>query len=298
LNTNTRLFIKNINPNINKEGLTEYFKQFGDPIDFKVEININKKKHRGFGFIDVYKQHMFEKIMARSHRLFGQKLHIEKAKDQDEIKANERILLENPRKIFCGGIPQNTTTEELLAYFKKYGDIEDITLDFKRKNKGKGFCFLLFKNCESMKKVLADYNEHYIHGEWFEVLESKPKFHENRKILEKEIEKDIFNDENKFVENILNIKLNKKAIESSKNVPKSYSKKSSKKISFETLTSSQFMEENSTRKSSLFGLGNSLNFTDSESSAKKILSIKTNIKEDKPLKDNCSRASSVDTSHS
>jgi len=88
-------------------------------------------------------------------------------------------LTEKPRKIFIGGVPQFTTKEELYAYFEEYGEIEDLNLTFKRENKGKGFGFLLFKDGDSMKKVLDDFNYHSINGSWFECQIAKPKFSEN-----------------------------------------------------------------------------------------------------------------------
>ena len=89
------------------------------------------------------------------------------------------MLTKVPRKLFIGGIPQNTTREELHAYFEQYGSIEDLNVTFKRENKGKGFGFLLFKEKESMDAVLADYENHKINGCWFECQIAKPKFSEN-----------------------------------------------------------------------------------------------------------------------
>ena len=107
------------------------------------------------------------------------KLEIKDALSKCDIIEQERLLTLVPRKIFIGGIPQNTTRQELLDYFSTYGPIEDLNVTFKRENKGKGFGFLLFKNHKSMENVLADYDKHKIHDIWFECQIAKPKFVEN-----------------------------------------------------------------------------------------------------------------------
>jgi len=55
--------------------------------------------------------------MSQEHSIQGAKLEISDAKSKDQIIVEEKKLKENPRKIFYGGIPHETTKEELLNYF-------------------------------------------------------------------------------------------------------------------------------------------------------------------------------------
>lgn len=180
-----RIFIKGLKSTVNQRELNHYLRFFGSDGEFSVELTTNKnKKHRGFAFVNINSESMYCKIMSQEHTVWGAKLEIKDAMSKHQIIVQEKKLTVLPRKIFIGGIPQFTTKEELLEYFENYGSIEDLNVTFKRENKGKGFGFLLFKECDSMKKVLDDYNNHKIHGSWFECQIAKPKFSEN--VLEDE----------------------------------------------------------------------------------------------------------------
>jgi len=122
---------------------------------------------------------MYNMIISQEHFIAQSKLEIKDALSKDDIIEQERLLTLVPRKIFIGGIPQNTSREELYSYFEQYGQIEDLNLTFKRENKGKGFGFLLFSDNKSMENVLNDYEKHCINGSWFECQIAKPKFSEN-----------------------------------------------------------------------------------------------------------------------
>jgi RNA recognition motif-containing protein len=175
-----RLFVKGLKSSTNQRDLVDYLKCFGLEREFLVELNTNKnKKHRGFAFVTVYSEEMYNKIHSQEHIIAGSKLEIKDALSKESIIEQEKQLTVIPRKIFIGGIPQNTTREELWSYFEKYGDIEDLNLTFKRENRGKGFGFLLFKDHKSMDEVLKDYQNHQINGSWFECQIAKPKFQEN-----------------------------------------------------------------------------------------------------------------------
>ena len=137
-----RLFVKGLKATTTQQDLLEYLAQFGQESDFIVELTTNKnKKHRGFAFVTILSESAYEKICSQEHHVHNTKLEIKDALSKDDIIEQERMLTLIPRKIFIGGIPQNTTREELYEYFERYGEIEDLNLTFKRENKGKGFGF-------------------------------------------------------------------------------------------------------------------------------------------------------------
>jgi len=180
LSYTARIFIKGLKTSVNQRDLINHLRDFGNDNEFSVELTTNKnKKHRGFAFVNITSQNMYNKVMTQDHYIAGAKLEIKDALSKNQIIDEEKKLTEKPRKIFFGGIPQYTTKEELYAYFENYGEIEDLNLTFKREHRGKGFGFLLFNNGDSMKKVLEDFNKHTINGSWFECQVAKPKFSEN-----------------------------------------------------------------------------------------------------------------------
>lgn len=71
-------------------------------------------------------------------------------------------------KIFVGGIPINVTVSEFMEYFSKYGPIEEITLPLKNKfkNTNKGHGFVNYKQSDSAKNAVNDYQMHFMRGKW------------------------------------------------------------------------------------------------------------------------------------
>jgi len=67
-------------------------------------------------------------------------------------------------KIFVGGIPHGTTSEDLEQYFKNFGKIKRVDLPIHQKTgRGKGFAFVEFEQDDIVKMVL-DHGIHHLNG--------------------------------------------------------------------------------------------------------------------------------------
>lgn len=65
--------------------------------------------------------------------------------------------------------------DDLINYFKKFGDVENGSVIFSRDNhKSRGFGFVIFKNYESVEKAL-NYTSHSIMGRKIDVKLAVPK---------------------------------------------------------------------------------------------------------------------------
>ncbi|CAA2996174.1 UBP1-associated 2C-like [Olea europaea subsp. europaea] len=61
------------------------------------------------------------------------------------------------RKLYIGGLSPETTSEMLLAFFSRHGEIEEGSVAYdKETNKSRGFGFVTYKNVEAAKKALDD----------------------------------------------------------------------------------------------------------------------------------------------
>ncbi|XP_023334541.1 RNA-binding protein squid [Eurytemora carolleeae] len=70
---------------------------------------------------------------------------------------------EEDRKLFCGGLPQECTQDDLKEYFGKYGELERVQLKMDpQTGRSRGFAFVLFKEVESLEAASQD--EHSIKG--------------------------------------------------------------------------------------------------------------------------------------
>ncbi|NXU52985.1 HNRPD protein, partial [Turnix velox] len=69
------------------------------------------------------------------------------------------------RKMFIGGLSWDTTKKDLKDYFSKFGEVVDCTLKLDPiTGRSRGFGFVLFKESESVDKVVMDQKEHKLNG--------------------------------------------------------------------------------------------------------------------------------------
>jgi len=79
------------------------------------------------------------------------------------------------KRLFIGGIPFQTTEEELREYFSKVGEIESISLiTDKYTGKSKGFAFVEYKNEDDSQKAINTLNDSEIGGRRINVAEARP----------------------------------------------------------------------------------------------------------------------------
>ncbi|OGT68265.1 MAG: hypothetical protein A3J38_02780 [Gammaproteobacteria bacterium RIFCSPHIGHO2_12_FULL_45_9] len=61
------------------------------------------------------------------------------------------------KTIYVGNLPYQTKEEEVHSHFRKYGDIESVTLIQDRQTRRmKGFCFVNFASAEAAEAALAE----------------------------------------------------------------------------------------------------------------------------------------------
>lgn len=84
------------------------------------------------------------------------------------------FLLLIKRKLFVGGLTNETTKEHLIEYFSQYGKIEDasIKVDFNT-GRSRGFGFILFESKEPVETILS-IKDHVINGK---NIDPKPAKH-------------------------------------------------------------------------------------------------------------------------
>jgi len=59
------------------------------------------------------------------------------------------------RKVFVGGLPKNTSEDDLNLYFSQFGELEDYVVMIDRDSqKPRGFGFVTFKTQDAVKEVL------------------------------------------------------------------------------------------------------------------------------------------------
>ena len=80
LSYTARIFIKGLKTSVNQRDLINYLRNFGNDNEFSVELTTNKnKKHRGFAFVNITSQKMYNRVIAQDHYIAGAKLEVKES---------------------------------------------------------------------------------------------------------------------------------------------------------------------------------------------------------------------------
>ncbi|XP_061589846.1 heterogeneous nuclear ribonucleoprotein D0 isoform X1 [Cololabis saira] len=143
-----KMFVGGLSWDTTKKDLKDYFSKFGEVVDCTLKLDPMTGRSRGFGFVLFKEPESVEKVATqKEHKLNGKVIDPKKAK---AMKSKEPV-----KKIFVGGLSPDTPEEKVREYFSAFGELESIELPMENKtNKRRGFCFITFKEEESVKNIM------------------------------------------------------------------------------------------------------------------------------------------------
>uniref|UniRef100_UPI00398EBD7B heterogeneous nuclear ribonucleoproteins A2/B1-like isoform X3 n=1 Tax=Pristiophorus japonicus TaxID=55135 RepID=UPI00398EBD7B len=163
-----KLFIGGLSFNTTEETLRGHFEQWGKLTDCVVMRDPQTKRSRGFGFVTFFSAEEVDDAMAaRPHKIDGRVVEPKRAVAREESgKPGAHLTV---KKLFVGGIKDDTDEHHLRAYFKNYGKIETIEVITDRQSgKKRGFAFVSFDDHDPVDKVVLQ-KYHYVNGHNAEV---------------------------------------------------------------------------------------------------------------------------------
>uniref|UniRef100_A0A3Q0SUS0 Heterogeneous nuclear ribonucleoprotein A1 pseudogene 48 n=1 Tax=Amphilophus citrinellus TaxID=61819 RepID=A0A3Q0SUS0_AMPCI len=150
-----KLFIGGLSFETTEESLRAHFEQWGTLTDCVVMRDPNSKRSRGFGFVTYSSvREVDEAMKARPHKVDGRVVEPKRAVSrEDSNKPGAHLTV---KKIFVGGIKEDTEEYHIREYFEKYGKIECIDIMEERSTgKKRGFCFVTFDDHDTVDKIVA-----------------------------------------------------------------------------------------------------------------------------------------------
>ncbi|XP_054859169.1 heterogeneous nuclear ribonucleoprotein A1 isoform X2 [Eublepharis macularius] len=169
-----KLFIGGLSFETTDESLRNHFEQWGTLTDCVVMRDPNTKRSRGFGFVTYATVEEVDAAMnARPHKVDGRVVEPKRAVSREDSQRPGAHL--TVKKIFVGGIKEDTEEHHLRDYFEQYGKIEVIEIMTDRgSGKKRGFAFVTFDDHDSVDKIVIQ-KYHTVNGHNCEVRKALSK---------------------------------------------------------------------------------------------------------------------------
>ncbi|KAK3547504.1 hypothetical protein QTP86_021483 [Hemibagrus guttatus] len=169
-----KLFIGGLSFETTDDSLRSYFEQWGTLTDCVVMRDPNSKRSRGFGFVTYSCVEEVDAAMKeRPHKVDGRLVEPKRAVSRED--SNKPFAHTTVKKIFVGGIKEDTEESHLRDYFEEFGKIEavEIMIDHKTGNK-RGFAFVTFDDHDAVDRIVIQ-KYHTINGHNSEVRKALSK---------------------------------------------------------------------------------------------------------------------------
>ncbi|XP_022195514.2 RNA-binding protein Musashi homolog Rbp6 isoform X2 [Nilaparvata lugens] len=166
-----KLFVGGLSWQTSSEKLRQYFGMFGSVTDVLIMKDPITQRSRGFGFITFSDPETVEKVLkVPIHTLDGKKIDPKHATPKNRPKLTNRT-----KKIFVGGVSQDTSSEEVKAYFGQFGKVEETVMLMDQQTKRhRGFGFVTFES-EDVVDRICEIHFHTIKNKKVECKKAQPK---------------------------------------------------------------------------------------------------------------------------
>uniref|UniRef100_A0A673HJN5 Heterogeneous nuclear ribonucleoprotein A1-like n=1 Tax=Sinocyclocheilus rhinocerous TaxID=307959 RepID=A0A673HJN5_9TELE len=174
-----KLFIGGLSFETTDESLRAHFEQWGTLTDCVVMRDPNTKRSRGFGFVTYSSVNEVDAAMdARPHKVDGRAVEPKRAVSrEDSSKPGAHSTV---KKMFVGGIKEDTDEEHLREYFSQFGKIDEVNImTEKNSDKRRGFAFITFDDHDAVDRIVIQ-KYHTVNGHNCEVRKALSREEMNR----------------------------------------------------------------------------------------------------------------------
>ncbi|KAK7378240.1 hypothetical protein VNO80_03678 [Phaseolus coccineus] len=151
-----KLFVRGLAWNTTSETLRAAFEEHGEIEEGAVIYDKVTGKSRGYGFITFKNMESTQQALRASSKLIDGRLAVCNLACEGLSGTSSAPDL-SLRKLYIGSLSPEVTSEMLLNYFARHGEIEEGSVAYDRDtNESRGFGFVTYKTAEAAKKAIDD----------------------------------------------------------------------------------------------------------------------------------------------
>ncbi|KZV44795.1 RNA-binding family protein isoform 1 [Dorcoceras hygrometricum] len=151
-----KLFVRGLAWNTSSETLCAAFQEHGEIEEGAVIHDKATGKSRGYGFITYKDMESAQRALRAPGKMIDGRMAACNLASEG-LNSSSSTLDQAQRKLYVGGLSPETSSEMLLSYFRRHGEIEEGSVAYdKDSNKSRGFGFVTYKTVEAAKKAVDD----------------------------------------------------------------------------------------------------------------------------------------------
>ncbi|KAF8102082.1 hypothetical protein N665_0201s0370 [Sinapis alba] len=163
-----KIFVHGLGWDTKTETLIEAFKEFGEIEDCKAVFDKVSGKSKGYGFILFKSRSGARNALKQPQKKIGSRMTACQLASKGPVFGGTPVAVaaspmapsnseHTQKKIYISNVGAELDPQKLLAFFSKFGEIEEGPLGLdKYTGKPKGFCLFVYKSAESAKRALEE----------------------------------------------------------------------------------------------------------------------------------------------
>lgn len=151
-----KLFVRGLAWNTTSETLCAAFRPHGEIEEGAVIVDKTTGKSRGYGFITYKHMESTQSALQAPSKLIDGRMAVCNLACEG-LSGASTTPDQAQRKLYIGGLAPDVTSEVLLSFFGRHGEIEEGSVAYdKETNESRGFGFVTYKTVEAAKKAIDD----------------------------------------------------------------------------------------------------------------------------------------------
>ncbi|KAL3534196.1 hypothetical protein ACH5RR_002657 [Cinchona calisaya] len=151
-----KLFVRGLAWNTTSETLCAAFEEHGEIEEGAVISDKATGKSRGYGFITYKDMESSQRALKAASKMIDGRMVVCNLACEG-LSSSGTTPDQAQRKLYIGSLSPETTSEMLLSFFAKHGEIEEGSVAYdKETNRSRGFGFITYRTVEAAKSAIDD----------------------------------------------------------------------------------------------------------------------------------------------